>query len=93
MRFFSVWKNLHPRAIKTMQDWGDVDYKVYFDEHKVEYDDAILTRLDEVDVLAKTAFYPGVWAKENQTESFQEQCMERIHTTFLCTASQGVKPR
>ena len=90
MRFFSVWKNLHPRAIKTMQDWGDVDYKEYFDETLVSYDDAILSRLDEVDVLAKTAFYPGVWAKENQTESFQEQCMDRIHTTFLC--KRPVKP-
>ena len=90
MRFFSVWKNLHPSAIKIMQDWGDVDYKVYFDAHMVQYDDAVLTRLDEVDVLAKTAFYPGVWAKENQTESFQVQCMDRIHTTFLC--KRPVKP-
>ena len=90
MRFFSVWKNLHPSAIKSMQDWGDVDYKAYFDQNRVAYDDAILARLDEVDVLAKTAFYPGVWAKENQTATFQVQCMDRIHATFLC--KRPIKP-
>ena len=28
MQFWSVWKNMHPMAIKAIAKWGDVDHKV-----------------------------------------------------------------
>ena len=78
MQYYSVWFNLHPAALKNIISWGDIDYEDLARKHNIPMTAKRLELFDKVDVVNKTAFYPKVWKKLNQTEAFQVIAAERI---------------
>jgi len=83
MMYYSVWNNLHRTSLDYIVGWGDLDYSALAQAYSIPMTQEDLVKFDEVEVIRKTAMYPGVWNKTSQSADFQLRVAKKIMQTHL----------